>query len=71
MTELVTLSDNAAHDRLIEARRALGDAPGETVRADTALKAARKALDGLALALLVASESGSDEVPGVRGPAGS
>lgn len=59
------LSDNQAHDALVAARRALGDAPGETKRADTALKAARHALNGLALALLVASEAGTDEVPGV------
>lgn len=62
------LSDNQAHDLLTEARRALGDAPGDTVRADTALKAARQALSGLALALLYASEAGSDEVPGVIKP---
>ena len=62
------LSDNQAHDLLTEARRALGDAPGDTVRADTALKAARQALSGLALALLYASETGSDQVPGVRDP---
>ena len=62
------LSDNHAHDLLTEARRALGDAPGETVRADTALRAARQALSGLALALLLASETGSDQVPGVKDP---
>lgn len=65
------LSDNQTHDLLTEARRALGNAPGSTVRADTALKAARQALSGLALALLVASESGSDQVPGITGPGGS
>ena len=62
------LSDNQAHDALTEARRALGEAPGETVRADTALKAARQALSGLALALLVASEAGSDHVDGIKDP---
>lgn len=65
------LSDNQAHDLLTDARRALGDDPGETVRADTALKAARQALSGLALALLYASETGSDQVPGVKDPDGS
>ena len=60
------LSDNQAHDALLAARAALGEAPGETVRADTALKAARQALSGLALALLYASEVGSDDVPGVK-----
>lgn len=62
------LSDNEAHDRLSAAREVLGDVPGETVRADTALKAARQALSGLALALLFASETGADKVPGVKGP---
>lgn len=61
------LSDNQAHDLLTEARRALGNAPGGSVRADTALKAARQALSGLALALLVASEKGEDQVEGIRG----
>lgn len=63
------LSDNQAHDLLIAAREALGDQRGETVRADTALAAARRALDMLALGLLVASERGLDDVPGVRKPA--
>lgn len=65
------LSDNQAHDVLTEARRALGNSPGATVRADTALKAARQALSGLALALLVASENETDRVDGVKGPIGS
>lgn len=65
------LSDNRAHDLLTEARRILGDAPGETTRADTALQAARRTLTGLAFALLVASEKGSDEVSGVTDQDGS
>lgn len=60
------LSDNQAHDLLFEARRILGEAPGDTVRADTALQAARKVLSGLSLALLVAAENGADDVPGVN-----
>lgn len=60
------ISDNQAHDRLTEARRALGDAPGRTKRATSALKAARDALSGLALALLVASEKDDDAVPGIK-----
>lgn len=64
------LSDNQAHDLLTEARRILGNAPGETTRADTALKAARQALSGLAIALLYASETGSDQVPGVKDQGG-
>lgn len=50
------LSDEQAHDRLTEARKALGEAPGRSTRARTALSAARQALSGLALALLYAAE---------------
>lgn len=60
------LSDNQAHDLLHAAREALGDAPGETTRADTALKAARQTLAGLALALLLAGEQESDRLVGVN-----
>ena len=35
------LSDNATHDRLYKALETLGEAPGASVHADTALKAAR------------------------------
>lgn len=62
------LSDNQAGDRLSAALEALGEEPGATLRADTALIAARKALAMLALGLLYASEKGMDEVPGVRTP---
>jgi hypothetical protein len=60
------LSDNEAHDRLTAALEALGDAPGATRRADTALSAARKALRMLGFGLLYASEKGIDDVPGVK-----
>lgn len=60
------LSDNQAGDRLHAALEALGDAPGATVRADTALKAARRALSLFQLGLLMASEKGDDTLPGVR-----
>lgn len=60
------LSDNQAHDLLTEARRVLGEHEAETVRADTALKAARRTLSGLALALLYASERGEDRIEGIR-----
>jgi len=43
------LSDNEADDRLKAALNALGEAPGITVAADTALAAARKALSLLYL----------------------
>lgn len=62
------LSDNQAHDALTEARRALGEAPGETVRANTALEAARRVLNGLAFSLLYASEMNSDKIAGVKDP---
>jgi hypothetical protein len=48
------LSDNEADDRLKAALNALGDAPGITVAADTALAAARKALSLLSLGLIAA-----------------
>jgi hypothetical protein len=46
------LSDNEADDRLKAALSALGEAPGVTVAADTALTAARKALSLLSLGLI-------------------
>jgi flavin-binding protein dodecin len=52
------LSDNGAHDRLYKAIEVLGQAPGSTVHADTALQAARQGLRRLALALLHASIKG-------------
>lgn len=59
------LSDNEAHDKLLNARKALGETPGRSTRARTALDAARQALTRLALALLYASERGEDEIKGV------
>lgn len=64
-----SLTDNEAYDALIAARKALGDAPGETVYSDTALKAARKALSGLALALLEAGNKAADERDKLKDPA--
>jgi hypothetical protein len=48
------LSDNASDDRLKAARAILGDEPGATIEADTALTAARKALELLSLGLIAA-----------------
>ena len=48
------LSDNEVDDRLKAALNALGEAPGVTVAADTALAAARKALSLLSLGLIAA-----------------
>lgn len=54
------LSDNAAHDLLTNARMMLAEAKGETVRAETAIRAADKALLLLSLGLLMAAEENSD-----------
>lgn len=43
---------NAIHERLSEARTALGDAPGEDKFADTTIRMARATLDGLKRAIL-------------------
>lgn len=62
------LSDNEIHDRLTAARQIIGDEAAETVRGDTALKAARQVLSGLGLALLLAGEQESDRLAGVKDP---
>jgi hypothetical protein len=62
------LSDNEAHDRLHAAREALGEEAGETVRGDTVLKAARRALSLLQFGLLKAAEDGTDKVEGIIDP---
>lgn len=48
------LSDGEAYQRLINASDALGEAAGETVHADTALKAARRALTMIQMGLVKA-----------------
>jgi hypothetical protein len=48
------LSENEADDRLKAALNALGEAPGLTVAADTALRAARRALSLLSIGLISA-----------------
>jgi len=59
------LTDTEAYDLLFNARQALGDRDAETVRADTALTTARRALSMLQFALLQASEQNTDHVEGV------
>lgn len=59
------LSDDDVYDLLFNARQALGDQEAETVRADTALTTARRALAMLQFALLQASEQNADHVEGV------
>lgn len=55
------LTDDEAYGRLHEALLALGKDDGESVRSDTALKAARRALTGLQMGLVLAAENANDE----------
>lgn len=50
------LTDEEAHARLVAAREALGDVAGQTVHANAALEAARRALVMFQLALVAAME---------------
>lgn len=54
MPDSKPLSDNEADDLLKAARDVLGEAPGQTTHADTALKTARDALTMLSLGLIKA-----------------
>ncbi|MGU3496350.1 hypothetical protein ACLBXM_20100 [Xanthobacteraceae bacterium A53D] len=56
MADITDLTDEQAHDRLVAAREALGDAAGTSTAANTALEAARKALVLLQLGLVGAME---------------
>jgi len=60
------LSDDEVYEALHRALLALGTAGGATIRADTALKTARKALTILEMGLLKAMEEGKDEVEGIK-----
>lgn len=62
------LSDNEIHGLLVAAGEALGREPGATVRGDTAIKAARRALVLLQFGLVAAMEQNSDTVPGIIPP---
>ncbi len=62
MADKKPLSDNQIGDRLHAAREILGDEAGKTVRGNTALDAARKALSLLQVGLLYAAEKNSDVV---------
>lgn len=59
------LTDTDAYDLLFNAREALGDQEAKTVRANTALTTARRALTMLQFALLQAGEENTDHVEGV------
>lgn len=54
------LTDTQALDALMAARAALGDAPGATVRANTALEAARRGLGMLQIALMTAADQAAE-----------
>lgn len=62
------LSDNEAHERLVKAREVLGDEPAETLRSNTALRAARIALGGLQFGLVKAMDENADTIDGVTSP---
>ena len=53
------LTDNDVHDLLCKAREVLGSGESETVRGQTALIAARRALVLLQIALVSAMEAGT------------
>lgn len=57
------LSDGEAYDRLHAALLALGKEDGESNRAYTALKAARRSLVLLQIGLVAAAEGGGDDMP--------
>lgn len=61
-----SLTDNEIHQRLSAARELLGNDEADTIRGDTALRAARKVLSGLGLALLLAGEQESNRLDGVK-----
>lgn len=60
MSEKPPLSDNQAHDALLNALTHVKGQKGATVRAETSLRAAEQALSLLSLGLLMASEANSD-----------
>lgn len=61
MSENPPLTDDEAHTVLTEARMMIAQSKGQTVRAETALRAADAALGALAFGLLYASELGVDD----------
>jgi len=61
------LTDVEAYDLLHQAAETLGRAEGSTVRANTALDAARMMLRMLQMGLLKAAEDDADQVEGLIG----
>ncbi|MFG1330200.1 hypothetical protein V5F41_02990 [Xanthobacter autotrophicus] len=63
---LPPLTDIEVHERLCAAAEAIGDASGVTIRGNTALETARRALVMLQLALVQAMEDRTDKLTGVK-----
>ena len=59
------LTDNDVHERLYAALIAVGVDDAETVRGNTALEAARKALTLLMFGLVKSMDDGADTIEGV------
>ncbi len=68
MSEKPPLSDDEVYERIHAALLALGRESAATVRGETSLKAARKALTLLQLGLLAAMEQNSDDNQAVKAP---
>ncbi|MDR6632343.1 hypothetical protein J2X72_001127 [Phyllobacterium sp. 1468] len=62
------LNDEQAYDRLHSALLAIGKEEGQTVRGDTSLKAARRALALLQMGLLKAMDDNSDKNVAIKDP---
>lgn len=61
MTAKPALTDDEVFERLVAAAVALGREPGETLRGDTAIEAARKALMLLQLGLVRAMDRAAED----------
>lgn len=64
------LSDDQTYERLHSALLALGKEEGKTVRGDTSLKAARRALALLQMGLLKAMDENGDKNIAIKDPSG-
>jgi hypothetical protein len=62
------LSDDQAYERLHTALLSLGKEEGQTVRGDTSLKAAKRALALLQMGLLKAMDESSDKNVAIKDP---
>lgn len=62
------LTDNDVHERIYRALIAVGTDDAQTVRGETALEAARRALTILMFGLVKSMDEGTDAVEGVIPP---